>query len=74
MPTRLDIHADIGTLPSVNTTTPYKTTCPECGDGVEVYPDFDTGPDFELCGSCWLVKHSWLAAQEHVSKQQEQRR
>ncbi len=30
--------------------------CP-CGTVHDVYPDFDTGPDAELCGSCWLQKH-----------------
>jgi len=28
--------------------------CPDCGTVHDVYPDFDTGPDAELCGSCWL--------------------
>ncbi len=34
--------------------TPRIAACPKCSTVHNVYPDFDTGPDAELCGSCWL--------------------
>lgn len=38
--------------------SPRIAVCPECGTVHTVYPDFDTGPDAELCGSCWLAANA----------------
>jgi len=62
VPLAVDILSVNGTLLSVNTKKPYMTTCPDCGDDVEVFPDFQSD---ERCGPCYLKALSKDARSEH---------